>query len=170
MSTITWLNSPRRSRQEIGTLQDHIKIQQWHRFDSNKLKTPYKPLVKWRDMESTILGKYPAEDLPPASRMPPPPETRTVDMDTDSEDEFDDGTDWLDGPAALSQFKAAEKYSFVLAASSGIYLRAPYLRELFDSIGKQPSHSDSAPTKKAAAKNLSSSVPNPSAWDEWKST
>ncbi|KAG1876198.1 hypothetical protein F4604DRAFT_1759890 [Suillus subluteus] len=93
MSTITWLNSPRQSRQEIGTLQDHIKIRQWHRFDSNKLKTPYKPLVKWRDMESTILGKRPAEDLPPAGRMPPPPEARTVDSDLDSEDEFDDGAD-----------------------------------------------------------------------------
>ncbi|KAG1829907.1 hypothetical protein F4604DRAFT_1964931 [Suillus subluteus] len=66
MSTITWLDSPRRSRQEFGTLQDHIKIQQWHCFDSNKLKTLYKPLIKWRDMESTILGKHPAEDLPPA--------------------------------------------------------------------------------------------------------
>ncbi|KAG1793760.1 uncharacterized protein BJ212DRAFT_1582920 [Suillus subaureus] len=73
--------------------------------------------------------------------MPPPPEARTVDMDTDSEDEFDDGTDWLDGPAALSQFKAVEKYSFVLAASSGIYLRAPYLRELptrLDPLGAAP--------------------------------
>ena len=67
------------------------------------LKTPYKPLVKWRDMESTILGKRPAEDLPPAGRMPPPPEARTVDSNSDSEDEFDDGADWLDGPAALSE-------------------------------------------------------------------
>ncbi|KAG1812150.1 uncharacterized protein BJ212DRAFT_475147 [Suillus subaureus] len=149
MSTITWLNSPQRSRQEIGTLQDHIKIRQWHRFDYNKLKTPYKPLVKWRDMESTILGKRPAEDLPPAGRMPPLPEARTVVSDLDSEDEFDDGADWLDGPAAPSQFKTAEKDSFVLAASSGIDLRAPYLRELLDSIGKQPAHPGSGPTKKA---------------------
>ncbi|KAG1833604.1 hypothetical protein F4604DRAFT_1859388 [Suillus subluteus] len=125
MSTITWLNSPRR-------------------MTTQKLKTPYKPLVKWRDMEFTILGKRPAEDLPPASRMPPPPEARTVDSDLDSENEFDDGAD------------------------CGIDLRAPYLHELLDSIGKQPLHPGSAPTKKAAAKNLSSSVPDPSAWDEWK--
>ncbi|KIJ07798.1 hypothetical protein PAXINDRAFT_89809 [Paxillus involutus ATCC 200175] len=32
MSTITWLNSPRRSAQGVGTLQDHIKIRQWHRY------------------------------------------------------------------------------------------------------------------------------------------
>ncbi|KIJ10218.1 hypothetical protein PAXINDRAFT_86391 [Paxillus involutus ATCC 200175] len=31
MSMITWLNSPRRNRQDIETLQDHIKIRQWHR-------------------------------------------------------------------------------------------------------------------------------------------
>ncbi|KAG1854912.1 hypothetical protein F4604DRAFT_1801596 [Suillus subluteus] len=105
--------------------------------------------------------------LSPAGRMPPPPEVRIVDSDPDSEDEFDDGADWLDGPAARSEFRTAEKNSFV-AASSGIDLRAPYLRELLDSIGKQPSHPGSAPTKKAAAKNLSSSVPDPSAWDEWK--
>jgi hypothetical protein len=86
-------------------------------------------------MESTILGKRPAEDLPPAGRMPPPPGAGAVDLDLDSEDEFEDGADWLDGPAGLSEFKTAEKDSFVLAASNGIDLRAPYLRELLDSIG-----------------------------------
>ncbi|KIK76905.1 hypothetical protein PAXRUDRAFT_111413, partial [Paxillus rubicundulus Ve08.2h10] len=30
MSTITWLNSPHHSTQGVGTLQDHIKIPQWH--------------------------------------------------------------------------------------------------------------------------------------------
>ncbi|KAG1847117.1 hypothetical protein C8R48DRAFT_677673 [Suillus tomentosus] len=120
---------------------------------TQKLKTPYKPLVKWRDMESTILGKRSAEDLPPAGQMPPPPEARTVDSDSDSlAEEFDDGADWLDAPAALSEFRTAEKDSFVLAASS---------------VGKQPLQSGSAPTKKAA-KTLSPSVPDPSAWDEWK--
>ncbi|KAG1766662.1 hypothetical protein EDD22DRAFT_950430 [Suillus occidentalis] len=153
MSTINWLNSPQRSRQEIGTLQDHIKIRQWHHFDSNKLKTPYKPLVKWCDMESTILGKRAAtEDLPAAGRTPPPPEARPIESNSDSEDEFDDGADWLnDSPALAAEFKMAEKGSFVLAASNGIDLRAPYLRELLDSIGKQPSQSVSGLTTKAAA-------------------
>ena len=31
-STITWLNSPYRSQQQVGTLQDHVKIRQWHRY------------------------------------------------------------------------------------------------------------------------------------------
>ena len=40
-SMITWLNSPYRSQQQVGTLQDHIKICQWHH---------YKPEVRsWGD-------------------------------------------------------------------------------------------------------------------------
>lgn len=48
-STITWLNSPHRSRQEVATLQDHIKIRQWHRYnwDEDTSKALYKPLVSW---------------------------------------------------------------------------------------------------------------------------
>ncbi|KAG1752554.1 uncharacterized protein EDB91DRAFT_1293232 [Suillus paluster] len=192
MSMITWLNSPRQTdgsgKMRMGSGTHGEMVVRHGNYTGygptvgtfptaffsvssvtpQKLKTPYKPLIKWCDMESTILGKCPAEDLPLAGRMPPPPEARTVDSDSDSEDEFDDGADWLDGPAVLSEFKTAEKDSFVLAASSSIDLHAPYLRELLDLIGKQPSHLGSAPIKKAAAKNLSSSVPDPSAWDEWK--
>lgn len=119
-------------------------------------------------MESTILGKRSAEDLPPAGLMSPPPEARTVDSDSDSDsEEFDDGADRLDGSATLSESRTAEKDSFVLAASSGIDLRAPYLCELLDSVRKQPLQLGSTPTKKAA-KTLSPSIPDPSAWDKWK--
>ena len=31
MSTITWLNSARRSRQEVATVHDHVQIRGWHR-------------------------------------------------------------------------------------------------------------------------------------------
>ena len=31
-SMITWLNSPYQSQQQVGTLQDHVKIHQWHRY------------------------------------------------------------------------------------------------------------------------------------------
>lgn len=98
--------------------------------------------------------------------MSPPPEARTVDSDSDSE-EFDDGADRLDGSATLSESRTAEKDSFVLAASSGIDLRAPYLCELLDSVRKQPLQLGSTPTKKAT-KTLSPSIPDPSAWDKWK--
>jgi hypothetical protein len=132
---------------------------------------PFKPLVKWRDMETTILGKRAAtEDLPPAGRTPPPPEARQMDSNSDSEleDEFDDGADWLnETPVLAAELRTAEKGSFILAASNGIDLRAPYLRELFDSIGKQPSQSVSGLTTKAAAKNSSPPVPDASDWEEW---
>ena len=36
-STVTWLNSPYRSRQEVVTLQDHIKIRQWHRYNLDEV-------------------------------------------------------------------------------------------------------------------------------------
>ncbi|KAG1813147.1 uncharacterized protein BJ212DRAFT_1482616 [Suillus subaureus] len=123
---------------------------------------------KQQQQHSNLLAFHPAKDLPPADQMPPPPDARTVDLDLDLEDEFDNGADWLDGPAAPSQFKTAKKDLFVLAASSGIDLHAPYLCELLNLIGKQPAHLGSRLTKKAATKNLSSSVPNPSAWDKWK--
>jgi hypothetical protein len=60
-------------------------------------------------MVSTIFGKRLAKKRPPAGQTPPPPEARTVDSNSNSEDGFDDGADWLDDPATLSEFKAAEK-------------------------------------------------------------
>ena len=32
MSTITWLNGPKHSKQKLGTLRQHIQIQQWDRY------------------------------------------------------------------------------------------------------------------------------------------
>ncbi|KAG1842963.1 hypothetical protein F4604DRAFT_1982247 [Suillus subluteus] len=68
---------------EVSTLQNHIKIRQWHHFDPKKQKMPYKPLVKWHDMETMILGKH------------------TAPSNLDSEDGFDDSADWLDGNHSL---------------------------------------------------------------------
>src|SRR6267154_3466956 len=46
-----------------------------------------------------LRGKRSGENLPAASRKPPPPKPRTLASlsNSDSEDEFDDGADWLDG-------------------------------------------------------------------------
>ncbi|KAF8426126.1 hypothetical protein L210DRAFT_3566250, partial [Boletus edulis BED1] len=40
VSTITWLNSAKRNRQEVSTVQDHIQIRQWHRFNPMLTSTP----------------------------------------------------------------------------------------------------------------------------------
>ncbi|KAF8833058.1 hypothetical protein BDN67DRAFT_1017999 [Paxillus ammoniavirescens] len=79
MSTITWLNSPRRSTQGVGTLRDHINIHQWHHYKPEALQkqsTPYKLVVHWRDMEATISSyKRKVSELgedPPAPGPAPP--------------------------------------------------------------------------------------------------
>ena len=122
-------------------------------------------------METTILGKRPGEDLPAAGRKPPPPKPRTLASlsNSDSEDEFDDGADWLDGDHSLpAEFKTVEKNSFVLAGSSGIDLRSPFLRELLDSSAGRASPPASAPIKKTAVKNSSQCLPDPSDWNQWE--
>src|SRR6267154_618791 len=86
---------------------------------------------------------------------------------SDSEDEFDDGADWLDGDHSLpAEFKTVEKNSFVFAGSSGIDLRSPFLCELLDSSAGRASPPASAPIKKTAVKSSSQSQlevipPNP---------
>jgi hypothetical protein len=69
MSAVTWLNSPRRSRQLIATVQNHIKIRDWHRYNpevwclfpfvvfshqtSLKLAAPKPaPTVNWRKAQA----------------------------------------------------------------------------------------------------------------------
>jgi len=33
MSVVTWLNSAKRSGQDVSTVQDHIQIRDWHRYE-----------------------------------------------------------------------------------------------------------------------------------------
>ena len=33
MSVITWLNSAKRSSQDVSTVQDHVQIRDWHRYN-----------------------------------------------------------------------------------------------------------------------------------------
>jgi hypothetical protein len=44
MSVVTWLNSARRSRQQISTVADHVKIRGWHRY---KPEVSVKPVALW---------------------------------------------------------------------------------------------------------------------------
>jgi hypothetical protein len=66
-------------------------------------------------MESTILGKHAAtEDLPTTGQTPPLPEARLIESNSDSEDKFDNGADWLnDSPALTAEFEMAEKFKLV---------------------------------------------------------
>ncbi|EED83931.1 predicted protein [Postia placenta Mad-698-R] len=49
MLTITWLNSARRSKQDVQTLQDYIKIRQWYHWDPQSTKKA--PTVSWYVMD-----------------------------------------------------------------------------------------------------------------------
>ncbi|KAG2039918.1 hypothetical protein BDR03DRAFT_950638 [Suillus americanus] len=78
VSTITWLNSPTRSRQDISTLKEHIQIRQWHRWQADVSKEPtVAPSIKWRDMYATIHSK---PETPPVVPPPTRPPIVTVDV------------------------------------------------------------------------------------------
>ncbi|KAG1822235.1 hypothetical protein DFJ58DRAFT_849904, partial [Suillus subalutaceus] len=110
MSTITWLNSPRRANQNLGTLQDHIKIRQWHRYKPENANPTKKLLVRWRDMDETIFHKRTAsdmdmsEDLPLPGLRPPQPRPFNSNPPNDADDpKFpDDGAEWLNDERGLA--------------------------------------------------------------------
>ncbi|OJA15131.1 hypothetical protein AZE42_12680, partial [Rhizopogon vesiculosus] len=181
MSTITWLNSPRRANQDIGTLQDHIKIRQWHRYKPETAIPPQKPLVTWRDMNATILGKRTAseisEDLPLPGRRPPQP--RQFDLQPDDADvtgsyKPDDGVEWLNEKAGFpKEFEANDGTRFLLAgANEHIELRSPHLRDLLDETPRRNTNlhvraSRVAATDVGAISSSSNALPDAKAWEEW---
>jgi hypothetical protein len=63
VSTITWLNSPKRSKQKLGTLRQHIQIRQWHRYNPsvrdsyNALPAELMKFFTERRSSQTIDGK-----------------------------------------------------------------------------------------------------------------
>ncbi|KAG1750066.1 hypothetical protein EDB19DRAFT_1677697 [Suillus lakei] len=46
ISTMTWLNSPTRSRQDITTLKERIQIRQWHLICNQSVAPTVTPSVK----------------------------------------------------------------------------------------------------------------------------
>ncbi|KAI6138645.1 hypothetical protein BKA82DRAFT_934275 [Pisolithus tinctorius] len=125
-STITWLNSPYQNQQQVGTLQDHIKIHQWNHYKPAKLpEVVYKPLISWRDMETTILGKHKAlamddvDDLLPSGNTPLGPVLPSSSEIGLSSDE----PEWLDGPCGLpTAFYSTVAQSFTLLGCDKIDL------------------------------------------------
>ncbi|KAG2364047.1 hypothetical protein BDR07DRAFT_1482906 [Suillus spraguei] len=115
-------------------------------FDPKKQQMSYKPLVRWRDMETTVLGKRSGEDL-----------LLLQDPDLNLEDEFDDGADWLNRDHRLpAEFKTVKKNSSVLAGCDGTDLRSLYLCELLsESSAKQAPQPVSAPMKKVGSSSQS---------------
>ncbi|KAF9237836.1 hypothetical protein BU15DRAFT_75631 [Melanogaster broomeanus] len=167
MSTITWLNASRRSSQHVSTLQDHIKIRQWHRYKPENDKPPFKPVVHWRDVDATVLShkrkaSQLGEDPPAIGCAPPQPQLfespAESDDDLDCEGEFgssdttglaadsdgtagvpvDDGARWLDKKRGLSgRAIHAERQRLALAGVSELELSSPFFCDILD---ESPSH------------------------------
>ncbi|KAF8451153.1 ribonuclease H-like domain-containing protein [Boletus edulis BED1] len=182
MSTISWLNSPRRSSQEVGTLQDHVKIRQWHRRlkDENK---KFKPTPKWHEVEATI-GKRASDEvdedslaLPNIRSAPRPRRMQVENLDDGSNspasDTFDDGNTWLDAPRQLEPETAkAERAVFTLGGRSDIDITSPFLRDILCDADTPPKQrGDMAGKDKTSSGGVttpaSNAPPASSDWETW---
>lgn len=100
MSVVTWLNAPRRKRQAVSTVSNHLAIRNFNRMDTSD--KPKKPVtINWRDIQADIKH-------PPMSRKKPgedddiaeddkPSGTNTVDPENDPMAWLDDGLPDLSG-------------------------------------------------------------------------
>ncbi|KAG6379979.1 hypothetical protein JVT61DRAFT_10553 [Boletus reticuloceps] len=176
MSTITWLNSAKRNRQEISTLRDHIQIRQWYRYNP-QLKSPrLKPFVKWQDVEvPTVLGKRPAPDSEDddETAQPPamPPNERTTESDA-MEDQTIDSVLWLDsGKVGLDPaVRVAERKKFTLGGMEDtLNIKSAYIRDFLDDA---PAPIATVVTEKFPNQNVRVmqaplTIPEASEWDSW---
>ncbi|KAG9311357.1 hypothetical protein JVU11DRAFT_8462 [Chiua virens] len=186
MSMITWLNSPQWNRQDIETLQDHVKIRQWHRAGpgAKNENIKHKPLLKWREVESA-LGKRASsqlveKSLPPAGRTAPRPCLECLGTEPGSGAHrgeavhaIDDGNNWLDEPCQLDPTAVGvERHAFTLGGRSDIDLSAPYLLDILSDTDMSQAHAETAfASRKDPTGSSSSTVKPPPAgtdWDSWE--
>ncbi|KAF9241270.1 hypothetical protein BU15DRAFT_73385 [Melanogaster broomeanus] len=177
MSMIRWLNSPRRSRQDIATLQDHVKIRQWHRTGPG---AKHMPLLKWCDVEST-LGKRNSsmlvdKTLPPAGRAAPRPRLASEsgpeqDSGGAATSIIDDGNDWLNEPHQLDPGAVgAERHVFTLGGRTDINLSSPYLRDILSDTNVAQTHvQDTVGTSIKDPRGSAAAAMPPPADTEWES-
>ena len=130
---------------------------------------PYKPLVSWHNMKTTIQEKK--DDLPfPGSRPYPLLVMNTAVDRASSKSEIGvemDAISWLDGCYALpEEFHSASGDKFDLNECSGIDLHSPWLHDVISSVPLQetstftPSLLTTLPPSQI--------IPSTSAWEEWK--
>ncbi|KAF9240690.1 hypothetical protein BU15DRAFT_73917 [Melanogaster broomeanus] len=188
MSMITWLNSPRRNRQDIETLRDHIKIRHWHRTGpgAKDENIKHKPLLKWRDVESTLekrdTSKLVDKSLPPAGRAAPRPRLETSaakpgsgpqeDELVHADAEIDDGNGWLDDrrqldPAAVG----VERHMFTLGGRTDIDLSSSYLRDILSDTDMSQTPAETGNTSRrdhGSGSGITKPPPASTDWDSWE--
>jgi hypothetical protein len=144
-SVVTNINTAKRSSQSIRMVRDHVRIRGFHRvnlevccayfafaqsllakiYTQNKAKP--KPVVKWRDMTSTIHGP----DIDAPSRKEHLVSQHADDAESASEldmdsGELNDGLTWLDGPPP--DLTNIERHEFNVAKH--IDITSPYLLDI----------------------------------------
>ncbi|EED78338.1 predicted protein [Postia placenta Mad-698-R] len=146
MSMITWLNSACRSKQDVRTLQDYIKIRQWYRWDPQSTKKAL--TVSWHDMDETI---------------------RAPSWHTEQAQDSECGPDIPSSPISVDlledvpDYKDEHRDKFVV--SDLVDLNVPFLKEILaDEHPKVPCPRDKVRVEHASK---ASSSDGPLDWDKW---
>ncbi|KAI6138392.1 hypothetical protein BKA82DRAFT_3990118 [Pisolithus tinctorius] len=95
-STFTWLNSPTRGNQNAQTLIDMVRIGQWYKDHARAHtaeKIPFRPTVKFRDIDKDLLATITSAGTRPLSSGDPAPNALIYDSDegNDSDDVSESG-------------------------------------------------------------------------------
>ncbi|KAK6987977.1 ribonuclease H-like domain-containing protein [Favolaschia claudopus] len=165
MSTVTWMNSKDRNRQDVSTVSNYLAIRGFHRMDMSHV--PRKPVtVNWRDIKATIHGKPHVEKAAANTE-----EANTEPERLEVHDEVKDPLAWLN--AGLPDLRTAGKTQFDLAAEFDL---EQYLHILASSVegseataevaegGKEQDRERVAISLKAAADSV---APKEDQWSSW---
>ncbi|KAF7365997.1 hypothetical protein MVEN_00475600 [Mycena venus] len=167
MSTVTWINSKNRNRQDISTVSNHLAIRGHSRMGSQKEGPRKSVTVNWRDIRATIHARPNVDKDSVFTENTSSPDTTTLDPI----DPANDGLDWLND--GLPDLRTTAKDEFDLATEFDI---KQYLHILADSIEGMAEASDTGTSErelrsgsdrvslKAAADSV---APKEDEWSSW---
>ncbi|KIK77841.1 hypothetical protein PAXRUDRAFT_834849, partial [Paxillus rubicundulus Ve08.2h10] len=173
------------NRQDIETLQDHIKIRQWHHTGpgAKNKNIKHKLMLKWWEVE-VDSSKLVDKSLPPAGRAAPRPRLELTSLDAEigggvqegdnmgGDAEIVDGNDWLDerrelDPAAVG----AERLEFTLGGRTDIESGLSYLRDILsdtDTSQTQMEASSTSSKDPGGGSGVAQPPPASKDWDSWE--
>ncbi|KAG1838200.1 hypothetical protein DFJ58DRAFT_861777 [Suillus subalutaceus] len=172
VSTITWLNSPTRSRQDISTSKEHIQIRQWHRW-----KADHRRSLLLSNGEICMQPSMVNLRQPPVVPPPARPPTMTTDIISSLTDEHqgrcsdsdDEDGDWLDNGDIADHVGLAGVKSTEFDVGKDINISSTYLLDILSDHALQPTAAcGGLSTPKVMAATTSSSTPmDDDEWEEW---